>query len=40
MTMTHSKSAERPARTANGVLMLLIGLALMIGGPILVGQGP
>ena len=40
MTTTHSKSAERPARTANGVLMLLIGLALMVGGPILVGQGP
>ena len=40
MTMTHSKSAERPARTANGVLMLLIGLALMIGGPVLVGQAP
>ena len=40
MTTTHSKSAERPARTANGVLMLLIGLALMVGGPILVGQAP
>ena len=37
---THSKSLERPASTANGVLMLLIGLALLIGGPVTVGMNP
>ena len=31
----HSTSAERPANTANGVLILLLGLALIIGGPLL-----
>lgn len=40
MTTTHSKSTERPAATANGVLMLLVGLALMIGGPLVVVAGP
>lgn len=37
---THSKSLERPASTANGVLMLLIGLALLLGGPVTVGLNP
>ena len=40
MTTTHSKSTERPASTANGVLMLLIGLALMIAGPVSIAQDP
>ena len=40
MTTTHSKSAERPASTANGLLMLLIGLLLLVGGPVLVAQDP
>lgn len=37
---THSKSTERPAATANGVLVLLIGLALTVGGPVLIAQDP
>jgi regulator of protease activity HflC (stomatin/prohibitin superfamily) len=37
---THSRSVERPASTANGVLMLLIGLALLILGPVSVAQDP
>ena len=37
---THSRSIERPAKTANGVLMLLIGLALLILGPVGVAQDP
>ena len=40
MTTTHSKSTERPASTANGILVLLLGLALMIGGPVAVAQDP
>lgn len=40
MTTTHSKSTERPASTANGILMLLLGLGLMIGGPVAVAQDP
>lgn len=40
MTTTHSKSTERPGATANGVLMLLVGLALMVGGPLVVVAGP
>ncbi len=39
-TTTHSKSTERPAATANGVLVLLIGLALTVGGPALIAQDP
>ncbi|NBW09621.1 MAG: SPFH domain-containing protein [Caulobacteraceae bacterium] len=31
----HSTSSERPASTTNGVLMLLLGLALVVGGPAL-----
>ncbi|MFN3559487.1 MAG: SPFH domain-containing protein [Brevundimonas sp.] len=37
---THSKSTERPANTANGVLVLLIGLLMLIGGPVLIAQDP
>ena len=37
---THSKSTERPASTANGILMLLLGLLLMIGGPAAIAQNP
>ena len=40
MTTTHSKSAERPASTANGLLMLLVGLLLLVGGPVFVAQDP
>lgn len=40
MATTHSTSSERPASTANGILMLLFGLALLIGGPIAVAQDP
>jgi len=40
MTTTHSESTERPASTANGILMLLLGLGLMIGGPVAVAQDP
>ena len=37
---THSRSAERPARTANGILMLLLGLLLLVGGPVSIAQDP
>jgi hypothetical protein len=37
---THSTSTERPASTANGVLMLLLGLALIVGGPVLIASNP
>lgn len=40
MATTHSKSTERPASTANGILMLLLGLLLLIGGPVAVAQDP
>jgi len=40
MTTTHSKSTERPASTANGILMLLLGLLLIVGGPVSVAQDP
>jgi regulator of protease activity HflC (stomatin/prohibitin superfamily) len=40
MTNAHSRSAERPASSFNGILMLLVGLALMIAGPISVAQDP
>jgi hypothetical protein len=40
MTTTHSLSTERPANTANGILMLLLGLALMIVGPVSIAQDP
>ncbi|KQY93099.1 MULTISPECIES: SPFH domain-containing protein [unclassified Brevundimonas] len=37
---THSRSTERPAATANGIVMLLIGLVLLILGPVSVAQDP
>jgi len=40
MTNAHSRSTERPASTANGILMLLIGMALLIAGPISVAEDP
>lgn len=40
MTTTHSKSTERPASTANGVLILLIGLLMIIVAPVAVAQNP
>ena len=41
MTATaHSRSIEKPASTANGVVMLLIGLALLILGPVSIAQDP
>ncbi len=40
MATTHSKSTERPASTANGILMLLLGLALLVGGPVAIAQNP
>ncbi|MCA3718241.1 MAG: SPFH domain-containing protein [Brevundimonas sp.] len=33
-------STERPASTANGILMLLAGLGLVVVGPVLVAQNP
>ena len=40
MTTTHARSAERPASTANGILMLLLGLLLLIGGPAAIARDP
>ncbi len=40
MTTTHARSAERPASTVNGILMLLLGLLLLIGGPVAIAQDP
>jgi regulator of protease activity HflC (stomatin/prohibitin superfamily) len=40
MTHEHSRSTERPANTANGILMLLIGLLLFVAGPAIVAQDP
>lgn len=40
MTVTRSPSRERPARTANGLLMLLVGLAMIGGGFALVAAAP
>lgn len=40
MTNAHSRSTERPASTANGILMLLLGMLLLIAGPISVAQDP
>lgn len=46
MTTMHSKSVERPASTANGILMLLVGLLMMLaplvilaapGDPVVIG---
>jgi regulator of protease activity HflC (stomatin/prohibitin superfamily) len=40
MTHEHSRSTERPASTANGILMLIIGLLLLVAGPASVAQDP
>lgn len=40
MTDQRTISQERPAQTANGILMLLVGLGLIILGPVVVAQGP
>ncbi len=40
MSNEHSRSTERPASTANGILMLLVGLLLLIAGPASVAQDP
>lgn len=40
MTATHSRSTERPARTANGILMLLVGIVMVIAGPLVLIQDP
>ena len=40
MTNAHSRSTERPASTANGILMLLVGLLLLIAGPVGVARDP
>jgi regulator of protease activity HflC (stomatin/prohibitin superfamily) len=40
MSHEHSRSAESPANSANGILMLLIGLLLLAAGPIVIAQNP
>lgn len=40
MTHEHSRSTERPANTANGILMLLVGLLLLVAGPVGVARDP
>jgi regulator of protease activity HflC (stomatin/prohibitin superfamily) len=40
MTNAHSRSAESPASSANGILMLLVGLVLLTAGPVSVAQDP
>jgi len=40
MTTTHSRSVETVARTANGLLMLLLGLVLTFGGPAAIALNP
>lgn len=40
MTHEHSRSTERPANTANGILILLLGLLLLVAGPAFVAQDP
>lgn len=39
-TAVHSRSTERAASTANGILMLLVGLAMTLAGPALVVMNP
>lgn len=40
MTNEHSRSTERAAATANGIVILLVSLLLLVGGPALVAQDP
>lgn len=40
MTTSHKISKELPAKTANGILMLLVGMALVVAGPALAAQNP
>ncbi|NBB51739.1 SPFH domain-containing protein [Rhizobium sp. CRIBSB] len=40
MTASHIKSTERPASTASGIVMLLTGMAMMLGGAAFVAQSP
>ncbi|MFY8163314.1 MAG: SPFH domain-containing protein, partial [Brevundimonas sp.] len=40
MSHEHSRSTESPANSANGLLMLLIGLLLLAAGPIVIAQNP
>lgn len=40
MSQEHSRSTESPANSANGILMLLIGLLLLAAGPIVIAQNP
>ena len=40
MTSAHSRSTERPANAANGILMLLLALLLIVAGPVSVAQDP
>jgi regulator of protease activity HflC (stomatin/prohibitin superfamily) len=40
MTHEHSRSTERPASAANGILMLLVGLLLLVAGLASVAQDP
>ena len=38
MSSEHFKSVERPARVMSGIGMLLIGLAIMVAGPVIIGM--
>ncbi len=40
MIRTHSTSTETPAVTANGILMLLVGMTLLVVGPVSIAQDP
>lgn len=40
MSHEHSRSTESSANSANGILMLLIGLLLLAAGPIVIAQNP
>jgi regulator of protease activity HflC (stomatin/prohibitin superfamily) len=40
MTTTHSRSVETVAHTANGLMMLLVGLVLTVGGPAAIVLNP
>ena len=40
MTNEHSKSTERAAATANGIVILLVGMALLVAGFVGIAQDP